>query len=82
MGRNNGQESATIYQFPVGGRTAAGTPRRLSPDLNTRLYGEAVIGVASAGSWYHEEAIRESQRTSREAQQKKPVVVPLTFPHH
>jgi Protein of unknown function (DUF2735) len=59
-GLNHG--SAKIYQFPPGGRAALGGRRyeetkstandRTSPRVNE---------VASSGSWYHEEAIRESQ---------------------
>jgi Protein of unknown function (DUF2735) len=81
-GQNSGQGSAKIYQFPSGGRAVVGAEHRSNPDLNTRLYGEPVIGVASFGSWYHEEAIRESQRAQSESQQTKSVIVPLTFPHH
>lgn len=82
MGRDPGQGSAKIYQFPAGGRASAGAQHRHNPDLSARLYGEPVATVSSAGSWYHEEAIRESQRGYRDVQQKKSVVVPLTFPHH
>jgi hypothetical protein len=52
--------SAQIYQFPAGGRAA----------LGGRRYGEAKSAISqntpqvnetiSSGSWYHEEAIRES----------------------
>ncbi len=55
------QGSATIYQFPAGGRAA----------LGGRAYGETkaaldqksprVTEAACSSSWYHEEAIRESQ---------------------
>ena len=51
--------SAKIYQFPAGGRSA----------LRGRSYAEAKSSVENtprvneamcSGSWYHEEAIRES----------------------
>jgi len=52
--------SAKIYQFPAGGRAA----------LGGRSYGEAKASsdentprVVCSGSWYHEEAIRESNPT-------------------
>jgi hypothetical protein len=60
MNRDLRQGSATIYQFPAGGRAA----------LGGRSYGEAkstvdkdtprVNEVVCSGSWYHEEAIREA----------------------
>jgi len=84
LGQNSGQGSAKIYQFPSGGRAAAGgrhrEAERSSP--SGRLYAEANIGAALSGSWYHEEAIRESQRSFKDAQPKKSVVVPLPFPRH
>jgi len=59
MSTNLNQGSAKIYQFPAGGRAA----------LGGRRYGEAktiehtprVNEAVCSGSWYHEEAIRESQ---------------------
>jgi hypothetical protein len=59
MPTNAPRETATIYQFPVGGR--AGLARR-SPeaarfaDLPTVSYGSG---------WYHDEAIREAAETGR-----------------
>ena len=53
--------SATIYQFPPGGRAALGGRsfgETKTIDQNTPRASEAVM---SSGSWYHEEAIRESQ---------------------
>jgi len=60
MPTNAPRETATIYQFPKGGR--AGLPSRRSPeaarfaDLPTVSYGS---------SWYHDEAIREAAETTR-----------------
>ncbi|WP_035722919.1 DUF2735 domain-containing protein [Bradyrhizobium sp. ARR65] len=55
--------SAKIYEFPVGGRAALGDRRHgetKSPiDQNTPRVNE----VLCSGSWYHEEAIREAQRS-------------------
>jgi Protein of unknown function (DUF2735) len=53
------QGTATIYQFPVGGRSAIGQRRGESTsaaDLATRV-SEVVCGSA----WYHEAAIQESK---------------------
>jgi hypothetical protein len=52
--------SAQIYQFPAGGRAALGGRRygevKSTIDETTPRLNETV----SSGSWYHEEAIRES----------------------
>ena len=61
MSANRSQESARIYQFPAGGRAALGGQRY---DEFTRLTVQAsprVNEAACAGSWYHEEAIREAE---------------------
>jgi len=56
MNTSTNPGSATIYQFPAGGRTA----------LNGRRYGETKpasersSNIASSSCWYHDEAIRES----------------------
>jgi Protein of unknown function (DUF2735) len=60
MSANLNQGSAKIYQFPAGGRAALGGRRnsetKPSIDANTPRANEALC----SGSWYHEEAIRES----------------------
>ena len=61
MTANAPRESATIYQFPVGGRAGLAPRERLdkargSESLPTIIYG---------GSWYHDEAIREAAETAR-----------------
>jgi Protein of unknown function (DUF2735) len=48
MTTNTPQESAKIYQFPVGGRRPVEGNREQTPTTNT------------FGSWYHEAAIQES----------------------
>jgi hypothetical protein len=52
--------SAKIYQFPAGGRAAAGWHRqqeaRTASDLASTRVNEAVC----SDSWYHEAAIQES----------------------
>jgi len=60
MSTNLNQGSAKIYQFPAGGRAALGGRRygEAKPiDQHTPRVNEALC----SGSWYHEEAIRESQ---------------------
>ena len=54
------QGSATIYQFPVGGRRALGAARQSLAQVAAPRVNEAAVG----SSWYHEEAIRESERAS------------------
>ncbi len=54
--------SAKIYQFPVGGRAAlmgrrhGETPSQMTPHVNETI---------CSGSWYHEEAIQESQSDAK-----------------
>ena len=55
MTNNHNGQSATIIQFPVGGR-AGFFPRR------DTLSQPAALPVVDTGSWYHDEAIRESDR--------------------
>jgi hypothetical protein len=45
---SNSQQSAKIYQFPVGGRRAVEGNREVTPTVST------------FGSWYHEAAIQEA----------------------
>jgi hypothetical protein len=47
--------SATIYQFPIGGRD--GLRQRPTSDVLPRAH------VAVGESWYHAEAIQDAQRT-------------------
>jgi Protein of unknown function (DUF2735) len=51
--------SATIYQFPVGGRAALRT--RNEKTTGEYLASLGVCEAASGGSWYHEEAM-EAER--------------------
>lgn len=61
MPSNAPRETATIYQFPVGGR--AGQAQRRGFD-NPRYGGKDRVAdmpnIAYGGSWYHDEAIREA----------------------
>jgi Protein of unknown function (DUF2735) len=56
MTTNVTQTSATIYQFPVGGRRSLDRREQPKPATDLRL----VASAALSGSWYHEAAIQES----------------------
>jgi hypothetical protein len=65
MKSNLSYGSAKIYQFPVGGRAGLmGRPHgeTQSPIDQTARYPNETI---CSGSWYHEEAIRESNPESK-----------------
>jgi Protein of unknown function (DUF2735) len=53
------QESAKIYQFPTGGRAALGG-RSYAEAKSALENAPRVNEIVCSGSWYHEEAIRES----------------------
>jgi hypothetical protein len=58
--------SAKIYQFPVGGRSAAGT-RRLEEIRSAADSAPSRVSEAACGDgWYHEAAILESTQPPRE----------------
>lgn len=50
------RKSATIYQFPVRGRFAAGREEDAKSNATPR-YAKAAFG----GGWYHDEAIQEER---------------------
>ena len=53
--------SAKIYQFPAGGRAAPGG-RRYGESKAATEFDEPAVNLADcSGSWYHADAIRESQ---------------------
>lgn len=58
MNNNQNGQSATIIQFPTGGR-AGFLVRR---DSIERLAQRPVVDV---GSWYHDEAIREAETANK-----------------
>lgn len=62
MNANHGQESARIYQFPAGGRTALGGKRYDEFKPAVAQAPPHVSEAACSGSWYHEDAIREAER--------------------
>ena len=56
------RESATIYQFPKGGRAAMGGPRDGSKVAENFLAVPRIAKVASGSAWYHEEAVQDADR--------------------
>ena len=55
------QESARIYQFPVGGRSAIAGRRYEGAKPTADLGPSRVNEVAVGGAWYHDAAIQESK---------------------
>jgi len=60
MTTTQSRPSATIYQFPVGGRSSL-TPRRDETPA-TELSVSNVAAAALGSAWYHEAAIQDSKR--------------------
>jgi hypothetical protein len=54
------QESATIYQFPAGGRSALGG-RRYGESKTTTDLSSRINEANCSGSWYHQAAIEETK---------------------
>ena len=59
MSTNIDRPSATIYQFPIGGRAAL--RKRDEAVTSDYLASVGVCEAAMGGSWYHEEAM-EAER--------------------
>jgi hypothetical protein len=53
MTKNHTGESATIIQFPTGGRAGLLAKRELTAPVQRP--------VVDTGSWYHDEAVREAE---------------------
>jgi hypothetical protein len=62
MGTVLSQGSATIYQFPIGGRKAVAA-RREEANIAADAKLPRVSGEIFGSAWYHEAAIQESKRT-------------------
>ena len=58
------RESATIYQFPKGGRAALGG-RRDEANAAETLAVSRIARAASGGAWYHEEAVQQAERARK-----------------
>jgi len=61
MNSSLNQGSATIYQFPVGGRSALAGRRHGEAPTNPTTTPRVNETICS-GSWYHDEAIQEDKR--------------------
>ena len=57
----NVQTSATIYQFPVGGRKGLNRDQQKPA---TDLVRPQVAPAAIVGAWYHDAAIQDTKRVS------------------
>lgn len=57
----NIQATAKIYQFPVGGRRSVETKRNGNLKAVTEMNAQRVFDSVVGGSWYHEEAIKDSE---------------------
>jgi hypothetical protein len=58
------RESATVYQFPKGGRAALGGRRDEAEAAETST-APRIARVASGGAWYHEEAVQKAERARK-----------------
>lgn len=65
MNTSLNQGTAKIYQFPAGGRSAAGT-RRIEEIKSADLASARVSEAACGDGWYHQAAILESNKPPRE----------------
>jgi hypothetical protein len=55
--------SATIYQFPAGGRASLAGATHPSPDRKPSVaVATSPVITACGAAWYHEEAMREDER--------------------
>ena len=61
MNTSLNHRSAKIYQFPAGGRSAAGERRHDETKAATDLALSRVCESACGEAWYHEAAIQESK---------------------
>ena len=62
MHTNSSQRSATIYQFPAGGRAALGKNRATEKSAVTDHGRTSLSEAVYSGNWYHEAAIQESRQ--------------------
>ncbi len=66
MNTSLNQGTAKIYQFPAGGRSAAGGRRIEEIKFAADLASARVTEAACGDGWYHEAAILESNQPPRE----------------
>lgn len=61
MTASSNRQSATIYQFPEGGRAALGARRDMAKPVEN-FAASRIAKVASGSAWYHEAAIQSAER--------------------
>jgi hypothetical protein len=61
MNTSLNQGSATIYQFPAGGRAGLSARRQVETQAPVELASSRVSEIAVGGAWYHDAAIQESK---------------------
>lgn len=59
------RETAKIYEFPAGGRAALRTGRPVAKPID-EMQAAAASRAIVGGSWYHEEAIRETEPVGKQ----------------
>ena len=64
MTENVYRESAKIYQFPAGGRSALGG-RRHETKPATDFTAPRVANVALGNAWYHDAAVQDAERARK-----------------
>ena len=64
MTANAHRGSATIYQFPAGGRASLGSRGDEARPVE-KIVGSRVAIVASGSAWYHEEAVQSAERVRK-----------------
>lgn len=64
MPTNASRESATIYQFPTGGRAGLRRAAEASRFTGADRFVDMPI-ISYGSSWYHDEAIREAADKTR-----------------
>jgi Protein of unknown function (DUF2735) len=62
MTTNSNQRSATIYQFPAGGRAVLGKARATEVKAVADPAWSNLSEAVYSGAWYHEAAIQESRQ--------------------
>ncbi len=60
MTSNSYRETAKIYEFPAGGRAGLRTGNAYMTPIE-KMEAIAATRTVVGGSWYHEEAIRETE---------------------
>ncbi|AXK80199.1 DUF2735 domain-containing protein [Pseudolabrys taiwanensis] len=65
MTTNVHRESAKIYAFPARGRFASGASYERPSTDDKRMVPSRAVAAALGSAWYHEEALRDADRTRK-----------------